>query len=126
MVRLTDRPDMTLVVYRGRKTTMQQQQPSKSAFSVVVCYTVIVAALKHIETDSATEHCVYIVVTIVATQRPVEVFHLHTGMTDYFHHGGQRFQNFGSQPTKWIKLFVSVQTRISSRSMSGIDCSFGQ
>ena len=24
---LTDRPDMTLDVYRGRKTTMQQQQP---------------------------------------------------------------------------------------------------
>ena len=24
MVRLTDRPDMTLVVYRGRKTTTQQ------------------------------------------------------------------------------------------------------
>ena len=24
VVRLTDRPDMTLVVYRGRKTTMQQ------------------------------------------------------------------------------------------------------
>ena len=28
MVRLTDRPDMTLDVYRGRKTTMQQQQQS--------------------------------------------------------------------------------------------------
>ena len=28
MVRLTDRPDMTLDVYRGRKTTTQQQQPS--------------------------------------------------------------------------------------------------
>ena len=28
VVRLTDRPDMTLVVYRGRKTTMQQQQQS--------------------------------------------------------------------------------------------------
>ena len=27
MVRLTDRPDMTLDVYRGRKTTNQQQQP---------------------------------------------------------------------------------------------------
>ena len=27
MVRLTDHPDMTLDVYRGRKTTMQQQQP---------------------------------------------------------------------------------------------------
>ena len=26
MVRLTDRPDMTLDVYRGRKTTMQQQK----------------------------------------------------------------------------------------------------
>ena len=26
MVRLTDHPDMTLDVYRGRKTTMQQQQ----------------------------------------------------------------------------------------------------
>ena len=25
-VRLTDRPDMTLDVYRGRKTTIQQQQ----------------------------------------------------------------------------------------------------
>ena len=28
VVRLTDRPDMTLDVYRGRKTTMQQQSPS--------------------------------------------------------------------------------------------------
>ena len=26
VVRLTDRPDMTSDVYRGRKTTMQQQQ----------------------------------------------------------------------------------------------------
>ena len=31
VVRLTDRPDMTLDVYRGRKTTMQQQQQSPSA-----------------------------------------------------------------------------------------------
>ena len=28
MVRLTDRPDMTLDVYRGRKTTTQQQKNS--------------------------------------------------------------------------------------------------
>ena len=27
VVRLTDRPDMTLDVYHGRKTTIQQQQP---------------------------------------------------------------------------------------------------
>ena len=33
MVRITDRPDMTLDVYRGRKTTMQQQQqPSFSKY----------------------------------------------------------------------------------------------
>ena len=30
VVRLTDRPDMTLDVYRGRKTTIQQQQYKKS------------------------------------------------------------------------------------------------
>ena len=27
VVKLTDRPDMTLDVYRGRKTTMQQLEP---------------------------------------------------------------------------------------------------
>ena len=32
VVRLTDRPDMTLDVYRGRKTTIQQQQYSKVWF----------------------------------------------------------------------------------------------
>ena len=31
VVRLTDRPDMTLDVYRGRKTIMQQQQQSFNA-----------------------------------------------------------------------------------------------
>ena len=30
VVRLTDRPDMTLDVYRGRKTAMQQQQQTKT------------------------------------------------------------------------------------------------
>ena len=34
VVRLTDRPDMTLDVYRGRKTTMQQQQQHVSFFLV--------------------------------------------------------------------------------------------
>ena len=48
-----------------------------------------------------------IVVTVDATHRPVEFFHLHAGIADYFHHGGQRFQNFGLHPTKWIKLSVS-------------------
>ena len=50
VVRLTDRPDMTLDVYRGRKTTIQQQQQqlkiliSKSkcsmpiSLSVMKCY----------------------------------------------------------------------------------------
>ena len=43
VVRLTDRPDMTLDVYRGRKTTMQQQQQLSYACpfylqSFVVCH----------------------------------------------------------------------------------------
>ena len=33
VVRLTDRPDMTLDVYRGRKTTKQQQQQSDTALT---------------------------------------------------------------------------------------------
>ena len=32
VVRLTDHPDMTLDVYRGRETTMQQQQQSNNIF----------------------------------------------------------------------------------------------
>ena len=32
VVRLTDRPDMTLDVYRGRKTTIQQQQLSNPTY----------------------------------------------------------------------------------------------
>ena len=33
VVRLTDRPDMTLDVYHGRKTTMQQQQNTSNLAS---------------------------------------------------------------------------------------------
>ena len=36
VVRLTDRPDMTLDVYRGRKTTKQQQQFIRKLRSAVV------------------------------------------------------------------------------------------
>ena len=36
VVRLTDRLDMTLDVYHGRKTTNQQQQPDMVGFSVGV------------------------------------------------------------------------------------------
>ena len=32
MVRLTGRPDMTIDVYRGRKTTMQQQQQPRAVY----------------------------------------------------------------------------------------------
>ena len=43
VVRLTDRPDMTLDVYRGRKTTIQQQQNHENFFQpnllcFVLCY----------------------------------------------------------------------------------------
>ena len=49
-----------------------------------------------------------IVVTADATHRPVKCFLLHAGIADYFHHGGQRFQNLSLQPTKRIKLLVSL------------------
>ena len=44
VVRLTDRPDMTLVVYRGRKTTMQQQQHSLPEM-VLACLHIMKAKL---------------------------------------------------------------------------------
>ena len=34
VVRLTDRPNMTLDVYRGRKTTMQQQKETRPQFKI--------------------------------------------------------------------------------------------
>ena len=38
VVRLTDRPDMTLDVYRGRKTTIQQQQQQQlKNFDIDTC-----------------------------------------------------------------------------------------
>ena len=36
VVRLTDRPDMTFDVYRGRKTTIQQQQQHKNMLCVLI------------------------------------------------------------------------------------------
>ena len=36
VVRLTDRPDMTLDVYRGRKTTMQQLGPGLLSFVGII------------------------------------------------------------------------------------------
>ena len=36
VVRLTDRPDMTLDVYRGRKTTIQQQQQQLKFYNKVL------------------------------------------------------------------------------------------
>ena len=36
-----------------------------------------------------SNHASYIVVTVDASHRPVDFFHLHAGIADYFHHGGQ-------------------------------------
>ena len=38
VVRLTDRPDMTLDVYRGRKTTIQQQQQLTVLEKLRICH----------------------------------------------------------------------------------------
>ena len=36
VVRYTDRPDMTLGIYRGRKTTMQQQQQQPDMIEILL------------------------------------------------------------------------------------------
>ena len=41
VVRLTDRADMTLDVYRGRKTTMQQQQQLKLSGHVAIFFSTL-------------------------------------------------------------------------------------
>ena len=51
MVRLTDRPDMTLDVYRGRKTTMQQQQIIRfKLFSLIKGMSAILFPLSNLNT----------------------------------------------------------------------------
>ena len=43
VIRLTDRPDMTLDVYRGRKTTIQQQQQHRfPCFSHSLIYVMMI------------------------------------------------------------------------------------
>ena len=65
VVRLTDRPDMTLDVYRGRKPSIQQQQHIyyMLAFSI---YTVIIIIFIIIMTG------LVIIITITMTGRVVE------------------------------------------------------
>ena len=46
VVRLTDRPDMTLDVYHGRKTTMQQQQQQQILGILVDVFTLIVFCIE--------------------------------------------------------------------------------
>ena len=47
MVRLTDRPDMTLDVYRGRKTTIQQQYNNKTMEGVHIILLVLTSLGKY-------------------------------------------------------------------------------
>ena len=60
VVRLTDRPDMTLDVYCGRKTTMQQQQQNLISWKIVIC------------TDSKENTCA----VLTAPLRMFYIFHL--------------------------------------------------
>ena len=48
VVRLTDRPDMTLDVYRGRKTTMQQQQQQSCLFYLSLNSDFYVSKIMHL------------------------------------------------------------------------------
>ena len=46
VVRLTERPDMTLDVYRGRKTTIQQQQQQQVLGILMGVFTLIVFCIE--------------------------------------------------------------------------------
>ena len=59
VVRLTDRPDMTLDVYRGRKTTIQQSQSlAKLSLTTKVTYTKI-AQIEHPHGIDQSFLCLY-------------------------------------------------------------------
>ena len=53
VVRLTDRPDMTLDVYRGRKTTIQQQQQQQQLYKLFSFIFFELMTAKLFESDSA-------------------------------------------------------------------------
>ena len=63
-------------------------------------------------TDSEISDKEFIFLTVDALHQPVEGFHLHAGIADYFHYGGQQFQFFHNL-RKWIKSAVSLYTGIS-------------
>ena len=48
VVRLTDRPDMTLDVYRGRKTTIQQQCTTLIFYAITVsnCFIIFIVSIQ--------------------------------------------------------------------------------
>ena len=48
VVRLTDRPDMTIDVYCGRKTTVQQQQQSPVGNKFYVSDSILYVTIKHL------------------------------------------------------------------------------
>ena len=60
-------------------------------------------------------HLSSIVITAGTMHQPVEFFHLHAGIADYFHHGGQQYQNFVLQPTKWISLYTGISIHLIFR-----------
>ena len=69
----------------------------------VIHYSVFVLKLK-----AGLDYNSCIVITADAMHQPVELLHLHTGIVDYFHHGGQQDQNFILHPMKWMKSAVNL------------------
>ena len=55
VVRLTDRPDMTFDVYRGRKTTMQQCNKKRNDYTEKSCMGVTDRLFKRYNVNSLSE-----------------------------------------------------------------------
>ena len=64
VVRLTDRPDMTLDVYRGRKTTMQMQHVTSLTLCFLIEVMFILKAIKsHIKGSYDNQNLTLVVIS---------------------------------------------------------------
>ena len=76
VVRLTDRPDMTLDVYRGRKTTIQQKKDRKISFTTAKLVTLLEILCKMPNSDTFRNFAIFWLATSSTFMLTPITFHL--------------------------------------------------
>ena len=105
VVRLTDRPDMTLDVYRGRKSTIQQQQQQRS----LLCYFTF-AELPMRSLHSCVRICVSVRIkwqckatpVFCKTHTDISLFHTHTHTLSLILNADSSLTLFNHQPNNFL------------------------